>query len=244
MSKFSRPHHKLIEKLISQLNPNILEEADCFFAGGTAISLQLKEYRESVDVDFLCASNSGYRLLRNLGNGDRNLGELFLSDVTYARDVLRDQYGIRTVIVIDEKPIKFEIVSEGRIQLSGSMDPVLKIPALDQESLFAEKLLANTDRGSDASVLSRDIIDLGFMINSWGNIPESSWAKAFSAYGESVSTAWKRSLEKINDKNYFLKCLTEMDINLSQGKKIKKTLQAETVQVYNPVLHKPKQPIP
>ncbi|MEH0072719.1 nucleotidyl transferase AbiEii/AbiGii toxin family protein [Pannonibacter sp. Pt2-lr] len=34
------------------------------FGGGTAIVLQLDEYRESVDIDFLCASQEGYRLIR------------------------------------------------------------------------------------------------------------------------------------------------------------------------------------
>jgi len=38
----------------------------CYFAGGTAVALLLDEYRESVDVDLMCADSSAYRALRNL----------------------------------------------------------------------------------------------------------------------------------------------------------------------------------
>ena len=53
---FKRPHHRRIETLLRSLNSDVLREAQCFFGGGTAIVLLLDEYRESVDVDFLCLS--------------------------------------------------------------------------------------------------------------------------------------------------------------------------------------------
>lgn len=80
------------------------------------------------------------------------------------REVRRDQYGIRSVWGVEGVPIKFEIVSEGRIAIDGKHHPQLGVPTLNTESLFAEKLLANADRWADASVLSRDMIDVGFML--------------------------------------------------------------------------------
>lgn len=229
MSNFVRPHHQRIEKILAAMNSELLNDTKCFFAGGTAISLQLNEYRESVDIDFLCSSLEGYRALRNFGQGESNLGDMFSSDVKYLRDVRRDQYGIRTVLEVDGTPIKFEIVSEGRIELTGAPHPLLKVPTLDHECLFAEKLLANADRWSDPSVLSRDIIDLSFMIKNWGHIPRSAWAKADSVYGVSVIESWEGAVRRVSDKKYLVQCANEMGIELSFVEQIKKILRSEYV---------------
>lgn len=37
---------------------------ECWFGGGSAVSLRCEEFRVSRDVDFLCASRDGYRMLR------------------------------------------------------------------------------------------------------------------------------------------------------------------------------------
>src|SRR5690606_15295470 len=100
---FKRPHHQRIEKVLARLNGPLLEEADCYFAGGTAIVLALGEYRESVDIDFLCASQAGYRLLRNTVT-TQGLGDLFTDPVTYMREVKADRYGVRTVVSVDDVP--------------------------------------------------------------------------------------------------------------------------------------------
>ena len=54
---FERDHHNRIQTLLSALNTDFLAQNKCFFGGGTAIVLALDEYRESVDIDFLCASH-------------------------------------------------------------------------------------------------------------------------------------------------------------------------------------------
>ncbi len=92
--------HRRIAKILHALNSNLLQEAECYFAGGTAIALSLGEYRESVDIDFLCASNDGYRLLRNSVTED-GLGALLVEPLKLRRDVQADRYGIRTFIEID-----------------------------------------------------------------------------------------------------------------------------------------------
>ena len=90
---FKRDHHNRIQTLLSALNTDFLKQNGCYFGGGTAIVLALDEYRESVDIDFLCASQDGYRELRNtIDNG--SLGAIFARPVELARDVRADRYGI------------------------------------------------------------------------------------------------------------------------------------------------------
>lgn len=108
--------------------------------------MELDEFRESVDVVFLCSDRSGYRLLRNTVTG-RSLGEIFTGDYELIRDVRRDMYGIRTFLRVDGEPVKFEIVFEGRLSLTGAAPGLFPVDALDQTSCIAEKLLAHADRG-------------------------------------------------------------------------------------------------
>ena len=209
---FERPHHQRIEKLLHSFNSELLEEAQCFFGGGTAIVLSLGEYRESVDIDFLCASKQGYRLLRNTVNHN-GLGALLKKPVKHLREVRADLYGIRTFLEIDGVPIKFELISEGRIGICGEMHLAFGVPTLSREDMYAEKLLANTDRGSDKSVYSRDVIDLAMMMNQWGAIPEQSWAKVHDAYGKSADTAFNTAIAMISDRAYLKSCLSRMHID-------------------------------
>ena len=144
---FDRPHHNAIARVLKALDAKLLLRAEAGFGGGTAIVLQLGEYRESVDIDFLCASQDGYRLLREATFG----GSLDLilapgSGVVQLREVRADQYGIRTQIEADGTRIKFENVREGRIELSGAEDARLGIPLLSPSDMYCEKLLANADR--------------------------------------------------------------------------------------------------
>jgi hypothetical protein len=61
---YERAHHRRIATLRGALDAAKLAAWECFFGGGTAVTLALGEYRESVDVDFLCTSAEGYRQLR------------------------------------------------------------------------------------------------------------------------------------------------------------------------------------
>jgi hypothetical protein len=193
-SRYKHPHHQRIERVLHALNPDVLTDCACYFGGGTAVALLLGEYRESVDIDFVCSNLGGFRRLRNLVT-DTSLGDLLLSgeDLPRTRPVRRDQYGVRTWITVDETPIRIEFIQEGRIAVSGAMIPELPVPVLTRADLFAEKLLANADRWSDSSILYRDIIDLTAMANAWGPIPEAAWAKARQAYGASVDKAYEHA---------------------------------------------------
>lgn len=209
---FNRPHHQRVLKLLHSFNSALLQEAQCYFAGGTAIVLSLGEYRESVDIDFLCASTDGYRLLRNTISS-HGLGAILNEPVKHLREVRADRDGIRTFLEVDGTPIKVEIVREGRIDIIGSMHPVFGLPTISREDMYAEKLLANTDRGNDRSTWSRDIIDLARMVNQWGGIPAESWGKVIGAYGESAERAYQNSVAMISDRGYLLSCLRNMHMN-------------------------------
>lgn len=209
---FKREHHRRIHGVLNSMNGELLKQASCYFGGGTAVVLALNEYRESVDIDFLCASVDGYRLLRSRIY-EEGLAGLFQSKPKQLRDVRMDQYGIRTVLEMDGSPIKFEIVREGRIELDGDMDRLLQVPVLSRGDMFAEKLLANADRGLDAATLSRDLIDLAMMIDAWGDIPGEAWQKARTAYGGSVDRIFATTLAKNSDSSHLQKCCERMQMD-------------------------------
>ncbi len=164
---YRRPQHARIVLALSALDAPLLQEAKCYFAGGTAISLQLGEYRRSDDIAFPCADTDGYRRLRE-SVFDHGLKEIFPRGIDVLREPRFDQYGIRSILRVDGQPIKFEITREGRIQLAGAAVPGLPVPCLARGDLFAERLLANVDRHLDGSALSRDV--LADLLTEWGNL--------------------------------------------------------------------------
>ena len=182
--------------LLDRIDAPLFRAAECWFGGGSAVSLRCEEFRVSRDVDFLCASRDGYRMLRERVHRDGAQG-LFRSPVTLVREARVDRYGIRMAIDIDGQPMKLEIVSEGRIDLVGADDAALPVARLTDEDLVAEKLLANEDRLWDDSALGRDVMDLLLLEHALGGLPAGAWEKARNAYGPSVESAWPRALERL-----------------------------------------------
>ena len=221
---FRRPHHQRIAQLLGALDPELLTRAKCYFGGGTAIVLQLDEYRESVDIDFLCSDQQGYRELRNAITPP-TLGAVLRTPVKHLRDVRTHRDKISTFLEVDGTPVRVEFVLEGRIRIEGAIDPVLGVPVLARDDLYAEKLLANTDRAMDRSQMSRDIIDLAMMIQSWGPIPATALEKASAAYGQAIYDYFDRALELIGNDRYRAECLTAMAMQPSLGPTLLSTLQ-------------------
>lgn len=210
MAEYKRPHHQLVLRLLRSLNLALLDQTACCFGGGTAIVLLLDEYRESVDVDFLCASHEGWRTLRNVVN-ERSLGALLCDPgITLARGVRADRYGIRTYCLVEGTPVKLEIVREDRITLQADHTTTLPVPTLSRADMYAEKLLANTDRWADRATLSRDAIDLAMMVHHWGPIPGEAWAKVHGAYGASADRAFQSASQLLSDPAYLGACLSKM----------------------------------
>lgn len=211
--RYSRARHNAVDKVLARLNGAFLARAKCFFGGGTRIVLELKEYRESADIDFLCSDREGYRELRStIRHG--SLGELAAAPIELLREVRADQYGVRTVLRIDDEPVKFEIINEARIDLSGEFIDRLRVPCLDRACCFAEKVLANDDRGLDESVSSRDVIDIAYMVEAWGMQAFIEGVhKARDAYGKGVEATLRASARRLaRNRTYFKKCVTSLGI--------------------------------
>ncbi|MDR6586549.1 hypothetical protein HBH1_00513 [Herbaspirillum sp. BH-1] len=224
---FKRAHHRRIAGLLAALDGDFLFSCGCFFGGGTAIVLALDEYRESLDVDFLCSSQEGYRALRNTIT-NASLGQMARTPLELIREVRADRYGIRTFLRIDDVPVKFEVVSEGRIHVAGAMHPQWGIPVLAPEDMYAEKLLANADRWGDKSVASRDAIDLAMMIAHWGTVPQAAWDKARLAYGQSVDVAYDKAIGLVSDPAYLALCLQKMQMDPELRERIPALLRSSS----------------
>ena len=192
-----RPRHRTVLRALAALDAAFLARTQCYFGGGTRIVLALDEYRESADVDFLCASRDGYRDLRATVS-DTSLGRIGKASLKLAREVIADRYGIRTFLDVGGEKLKLEIILEGRIGLAGGAGDGLPVAALDAASCCAEKFLANADRWGDESALGRDVIDLAFMAAGWGQEPlRAGLAIATDAYGKVVAGDAKRAATKM-----------------------------------------------
>jgi hypothetical protein len=193
---FDRPHHQRIEKLLDSLDADLLASHQCLFGGGTAIALKFGEYRESRGVDFLVSAVDAYREIRAIVT-THGIAGLFTSPVKVLREARMDQYGIRAMVEVGGEPIKFEIVLEGRIVLDvpGPGDVICRVRTLTTSDMAAEKLLANSDRWSDDSVQSRDLIDLAMMLPN-GKIPRDAVANAARAYS-SIEDDLKKAIEHL-----------------------------------------------
>ena len=207
---FRRPWHRLVWQVLESLNGDLLARARCWFGGGTRVAMELGEFRESVDVDFLCEDREGYRILRSTVT-QNSLGDLVSRSLELMRDVRADMYGIRTFLRVDGQPVKFEVIFEGRIPLTGEARSPFPVEVLARPSCFAEKLLANADRGRDPSANARDLIDLAFMAANW---PEedlhTGMATAQSAYGDAVRRELDAALSRLTDADYRQQCLTAL----------------------------------
>jgi len=212
---FDREHHQRIAGLLTSLDKDLLLKNRCYFGGGTAIALRHGEYRESIDIDFLCSSVDGYREMRQAVD-ENDQGWLFKRPVIIHRTVRVDQYGIRLLASLDEQPVKIEIVFEGRISLN---DPALEntiegVWALSDEDLVATKLMANADRYADDAVMSRDLIDLAMMTPD-GHLPLAATTKARTAYGTAIDQSLERAKTLTLDREGRLaKCMAAMRMTM------------------------------
>lgn len=186
---FERAHHRRIATVLSSLDVEVFAAAHCFFGGGTAIALKFGEYRESVDVDFVVADVAGYRALRQRLTSAPGINAITLPHrpLVAAREVRADQYGLRTLVRVDDVEIKFEIVLEARVPLEtpGETDTICGVPTLTALDMATTKLLANADRWADDSVNSRDLVDLA-MMHLDRKVLRRAVDKAAIAYGASV----------------------------------------------------------
>ena len=216
---FRRTHHQHIARVLESLDGAMLREQACWFGGGTAIALREGEYRESVDIDLMVSSQEGYRGLRGLLAGARNLAPVTRSGrqiFAFENEARADRYGIRGFVLVDGAQIKFEIVHENRISFDtpGRRDKVCGIHTLNRIDLAASKLLANADRWRDDSVYSRDVIDLA-MLDTPPRELMSALHKAREAYGSSVARDLARALAALRERpGHLEQCMQALSITL------------------------------
>lgn len=212
---FKRAHHDRIARLLCRMNARLLDNAGCFFAGGTAIVMSLDEYRESVDIDFVVSSRAGYAAIRD-AVATQGLAGLMPDPVALEGNIRMDRDKIQMWLDPEagkQLPIKLEIVLESRIDVAGEASP-WRVPILTHADMYAEKLLANADRWGDKSSASRDVLDLAAMIGHWGDIPEEAWEKTAAVYGNSVYSAFGKAVIRVGDAGYLQRCMTDMQFDV------------------------------
>jgi hypothetical protein len=197
---FEREHHRRIASVLESFDAGLLAAHHCLFGGGTAIVLRNGEYRESQDLDFLVSSLEGYRALRQRLTGKKGIQALARPGATLEalREVRADQYGLRTMLRVEDLEIKFEIVFEGRITLEppGNDDQLCGVATLTLLDMATSKLLANSDRWADDAVQSRDLIDLA-MLNPPRKLLAEAIAKAKAAYGDSIDRDLGAAIDRV-----------------------------------------------
>lgn len=219
---FERPHHQKIALVLHALNGPVLQAHHCLFGGGTAMALRYGEYRESVDIDFLVSDLGSYRSLRHALTGPQGMAAITHPDaqpLQQAREMRADQYGIRTTLRVQEQPIKFEIVLEGRITLDAPApsDTLCGIATLTPLDMATSKLLANSDRCMDDGVFSRDLIDLAMMAAPLPLLRQAV-AKAEQAYGPSILRDLDKAIRRMQERQTWLdRCIQAMAIDVPKA---------------------------
>lgn len=203
MSKYKLPHHQLIEQCLENFNKKFLEKNHILFGGGTRISLEIDEYRESIDIDFLCQDKSSYRAVREQVT-NLTLGELVIKDFTYAREIRSSRDSVITLLDCSGEKIKLEFVCFDNYELTRGEDQSLfPVPYIDHTSCFYTKLLSNADRA--LSPPYKDVLDIVAMVWKWGSIPEEALEHARSHYSTDVDRKLARALEHmvVNKQKYY-----------------------------------------
>lgn len=214
---FERPQHRNVLAVLGALRADLLSSCKFFFGGGTRIVLELGEYRESADVDFLCSDASGYGELRLIAT-QRGYDGLFAPEAAqglrFPREMKVDQYGIRFPVLLGDESLKVELIREARIELGPGVRPGWSpVECLSLEDCFAEKLLANSDRWADRQFHSRDLIDLACLRLRLGPIAETVWRRVREAYKAAPESDLRKALETFqSDPAYQKRCLKELQM--------------------------------
>lgn len=214
---FRRPQHRNVLALLQAFDSEKLAHCKFLFGGGTRIVLQLDEYRESRDVDFLCSDREGYSELRTEASMGGHVA-LFKPDtgdqLRFPREMRIDQYGIRFPVELEGEVIRVELIREARIDLDPGVRPEWSpVDCLSLTDCQAEKLLANSDRWADRQVLSRDLIDLGALRARCGPFPEIAWIKAEKAYRSTIKDDLSKALAAFaGDASHQRRCFEGLQI--------------------------------
>jgi hypothetical protein len=226
MAKYRRALHQRIAGVLALMDAKFLEQAECFFGGGTQLVMSHGEFRESRDIDFLVSSKAGLRMLRETVQ-ERSLGRIFRGKIHLAKEVRAERDAIRTYITEDPaaEPLKLEILVEARIELKGAPDKMLAVPRLELPWAIAEKLLANADRGRAKEHRARDVVDLAFVSL---DVEDAAWVAgcelAQGAYGQVILRELDEVLKMLSlDAKYRAQCID--DLLIEDAKALRRGLE-------------------
>lgn len=214
---FERPQHRSVLAVLGALRADLLSSCKFLFGGGTRIVLDLDEYRESHDIDFLCSDASGYGELRLVAT-QQGYDGLFApgkpENLRFPREMRVDQYGIRFRALYGNDLLGVELIREARIELSPGARPSWSpVDCLSLEDCYAEKLLANSDRWADRQLLSRDLIDLAFLRLRRGPIPDEVWKRVRKAYKSAAESDLRKALTAFEaDQAHQQRCIEGLQI--------------------------------
>jgi nucleotidyltransferase AbiEii toxin of type IV toxin-antitoxin system len=219
---FEREQHRNVAALLTAFDFQKLSRCKFLFGGGTRIVLELDEYRESHDIDFLCSDSEGYSELRfeaSRGGYPALFRPNFGVGLGFPREMRIDQYGIRFPVTIAGDVIRVELIREARIELDAGTKPAWSpVDCLSLSDCYAEKLLANADRWADRQVLSRDLIDLGALRHRLGPIPDAAWRKVEAAYRTAARDDLRKALAAFcQDPQHRQRCFEGLQIKETQG---------------------------
>lgn len=230
MQEYKIKHHNVIRSVLNNFNADFFFENSILFGGGTRIALEIDEYRESIDIDFLCPNKLSYRAVREQITS-HSLGNLVKKDFEYTREIRFDRYGVRTFIKEQDAPIKLEIVSFDNYDLVADTRNLFPLPFLDQESCFYTKLLANSDRCMSGQC--KDIFDILAMYWKWGDIPKRAIINAEKHYGSSVLSQLVCSLQHMqNNKEHYYSLANSMLIRPDFSKHLIDNIALELLEKY------------
>ena len=161
-------------------NKNFLRMNHVLVGGDTRIVMELGQYRESGNIDFLCLDTQSFRKVRAQVSAT-SLGEVTTKPFELSREVVCDQHGIRTVISINETSLTIEIKNLTGFRLKKATEAPFPIGCIDRPSCYITKILSLTD---SARVLDKtNFIDLLMMFHQWDAPPQEVWAEVDRHYG-------------------------------------------------------------
>lgn len=112
---FAREAHRTVLTVLGLLRADVLRRCRFLFGGGTRIVLDLGEYRESRDIDFLCSDPEGYSDLR-FDASRQSYHALFTAEglerLQLPREIRIGQYGIRFTVILGTTALRIELIRE------------------------------------------------------------------------------------------------------------------------------------
>lgn len=214
---FEREGHRVVLTVLQALRADVLRTCRFLFGGGTRIVLDVNEYRESKDIDFLCSDPRGYADLR-FEASRHGYPALFtsagLGRLQFPREMRIDQYGIRFTTLSGETPLRVELIREARIILDAGEQPAWSpVDCLTLSDCYAEKLLANSDRWADRQILSRDLVDLAALRAHRGPIPAAAWRKVEEAYKAAAAEDLRKAIALFTENvEYQRRCFLGLEV--------------------------------